>query len=124
MRTALERLDNVQGGEQDGALVVETDVAGDDPRVVHLISKVATEAFADDRRDLEPRRVAASTLAAWARPSSGVPPDVKPGDEGDRRWIWIAVLALLAFETWIRRGRASQVTLAAAVENEESQRVA
>jgi Aerotolerance regulator N-terminal len=124
MRKALERMDNVQGGEQDGALVVATEVAGDDPRVVHLIAQVVTEAFADDRRDVEPRRVPASTLAAWARPSSGVPPDVKPGDEGDRRWIWIAVLALLAFETWMRRGRAPQMTLASSAENEEARRVA
>lgn len=124
MRTALERIDNVRGGEQDGALVVETDVAGDDRRLVHLIAQVVTEAFADDRRDLEPRRVPASTLAAWARPSAGVPPDVKPGDEGDRRWMWIAVLALLAVESWLRRGRASQITLASSAENEEARHVA
>lgn len=124
MRAALERIDKVRAGELDGALVVETDVAGDDPRVVHLISQVVTEAFGDARRDLEPRRVPASTLAAWARPSAGVPPDLKPGDEGDRRWIWIAVLALLAFETWMRPGRASRMTLASSAENEEARRVA
>jgi hypothetical protein len=124
MRSALEGIDNVRGGEQDGVLVIETGLTGDDSRTVCLISQVVTAAFADDRRDLEPRRVPASMLTAWTRPPGSVPADVKPGDEGDRRLMWLGVLALLVFETWVRRGRSSQKPLPSDAEVGEAQRVA
>jgi hypothetical protein len=124
MRAALEGIDNVRGGEGDGVLVIETDISGDDPGAVHLISQVVTAAFADRRDDLEPRRIPAAMLAAWTRPPGGVPPDVKPGDEGDRRLMWLAVLALLVFEAWARRGRSSQQSPASTAAEEEAQRVA
>jgi hypothetical protein len=107
MREALERLPEVRGGERDGALVVQAGIRGADAHAVQLIARVVRHAFADDLRDLEPRLIPASTLAAWSRPPRAVPDDVRPGDEGDRRVLWAAALALLALEHVLRRSRAS-----------------
>ena len=44
-------------------------------------------------------------LRALSRPVS--PPEpAPPEDMGDRRWAWAIVLALLAGETWFRKGTA------------------
>lgn len=105
MRTALARLDPVSGGEHDGILLVEAGIPGDHPDALHLIARVVKRVLADDRRDLEPRRIPAPTLAAWSRPMGGVPPNLKPGNEGDGRLMWLAALALLGLESWMRRSR-------------------
>ncbi len=56
-------------------------------------------------------------LAAWSRPA-GPPSSTAPiGDEGDRRWVWAAVLALLALEWWLRERRSARV----AIDDERSQ---
>jgi hypothetical protein len=107
MREALERLPEVRGGERDAALVVQAGIRGGDARAVQLIASIVRGAFADDLRDLEPRLIPASTLAAWSRRPGPVPDDVRPGDEGDRRVFWAAALALLALEHVLRRSRAS-----------------
>ena len=54
---------------------------------------------------LEPARVPAATLAAWARPPGLPPPNAVPTDEGDRRIFWALALVLLAVEWWMRGRR-------------------
>jgi hypothetical protein len=61
--------------------------------------------FADDLSELEPRRIPAATLEAWSRAPSPSSTSVPPVDEGDRRWLWVAVLVLLGIEQLVRRGR-------------------
>jgi hypothetical protein len=51
---------------------------------------------------LEPARVPADTLAAWAREPGPPQPGAVPTDEGDRRFFWAAALLLAALEWWIR----------------------
>ena len=52
---------------------------------------------------MEPVRTTDEQLQAWSRPPSGVPANAPATDEGDRRWLWALVLALLAVEHWLRR---------------------
>jgi hypothetical protein len=55
-------------------------------------------------QELEPDRMPAATLAAWSRPAppiGGV--TAEQADEDDGRWFWLATLAFIAIETWLRR---------------------
>ena len=50
--------------------------------------------------------IADAQLQRWSRPSA--PPSsqrIETVDRDDRRWFWLAVLALLALEMWMRRAR-------------------
>lgn len=66
--------------------------------------------------DLQPAEVlpiADRSLGEWSRPAS-VPaaPTAealrRSDSDDDRRWFWIAVLCLIALETWMRRARAAK----------------
>jgi hypothetical protein len=46
-------------------------------------------------------------LAAWSRPAGATPPPAQNNVTDDRRWLWGAVLVLLALETWMRRSGGS-----------------
>jgi hypothetical protein len=60
-------------------------------------------------RELEPGRLAAPTLAAWSRPASPLAGDVEHADEkDDGRWFWLAALAFIGLETWLRRRSATE----------------
>ncbi len=110
MRRTLGALADLTGGARDGRLVVRAPVRGSDPAAVHVIARVVQhrlERPARGRRDrggLRRRR--------W-RPGPGrplgLPPDVTPGNEGDARWLWLMVLALLGVEWWMRRSRGAAV---------------
>lgn len=52
---------------------------------------------------MEPVRIRDEQLQAWSRPPNGVPAGAPVTDQGDRRWLWALVLALLAIEHWLRR---------------------
>ena len=68
------------------------------------------------RRDaLEPILIPAEQLAAWSRPPGPPAASGTLADEGDRRWVWGAVLALLAIESWMRRSRSAAVSSAITV---------
>jgi hypothetical protein len=61
-------------------------------------------------------------LREWSRPAPAPDvPRIDTIDQDDRRWLWLAVLCLLAIETWMRRTRSSA---AAAEDGEEDARVA
>lgn len=62
----------------------------------------AVDAHAGEGVGTDPAPIAAATLAAMTRPPRPRGPSA-PVDEGDRRVVWLAVLALLAVETWLRR---------------------
>jgi hypothetical protein len=51
----------------------------------------------------EPVATSAEQLARWTRTPGTPSPDAPLSDEGDRRWLWAAALALLALEWWLRR---------------------
>jgi hypothetical protein len=54
---------------------------------------------------LEPVRISDEELQEWSRSAGAMPADARPADEGDRRWLWALVLALLGAEYWLRRSR-------------------
>ncbi len=103
MRSTLEQAPDVSGGELDGVLVVRPHVAVRDTRAPGIVADVLRAAFAESRVPFESRRISADTLAAWSRPHGPSPADVRPADEGDRRWFWGAALLLLACEQVMRR---------------------
>jgi hypothetical protein len=65
---------------------------------------------------LEPSTIPEAQLARWQRePSVGSFPRRTSGDDAtdgdsDGRWLWLAALALLALETWLRRERGATTT--------------
>ena len=61
---------------------------------------------ATPRDAVEPVAIPRGDLEAWSRPPGPVSPDARPGDEGDRRWLWAVALVLLAAEHGLRRDRA------------------
>jgi hypothetical protein len=75
----------------------------------------ALETLSPRRDALEPVTITPEQLAAWSRPPGPPATSATLIDEGDRRWVWAVVLALLAIETWMRRSRTS-VTAADTVE--------
>jgi hypothetical protein len=103
MRDTLEQNPEVRGGELDGRLVVRPKVPLKDARAAQLVADVLRTAFTESRIALEPRRIPAALLAAWSRPHGASPADVRPADEGDRRWFWGLALILLAVEHVLRR---------------------
>ena len=58
----------------------------------------------------EPVTVSAGQLAAWSRPPGPPSPHAPIADEGDRRWLWGAVLLLLLIEWRMRRSKANKDT--------------
>lgn len=57
----------------------------------------------------EPVRISAAQLQAWSRPPGGVPANAPLTDQGDRRWLWALVLALLTIEHSLRRPKVMAV---------------
>lgn len=108
MRRVLVR-HGLAGGERDGELMVRAGMRPSDPRALRLLAEVARSAFEEDLSVVEPRRTEAATLASWSRDAGDAPQDAPLADEGDRRYLWAAVLLLLAVEQWLR-GRARSVT--------------
>ena len=63
-----------------------------------------------------------TVLRGWSRlPMPVTSPRVESVDDDDRRWLWLAVLCLMAVEMWIRRARPAEVALD---RHEEDARVA
>lgn len=63
----------------------------------------ALSRLSPNRGGLEPVMLSAEQLSAWSRPPGPPAVNAPVADEGDRRWLWGAVLLLLAIETWLRR---------------------
>jgi hypothetical protein len=57
---------------------------------------------------LEPVMLTPAQLSAWSRQPGPPTANAPLQDEGDRRWLWGAVLVLLAIEAWMRRSRADR----------------
>ena len=59
-----------------------------------------------DLRFAEVVPIADAVLQRWSRPAAPMPSTrIETVGQDDRRWLWVAVLCLLALETWIRRAR-------------------
>ena len=95
----------MRGGEANGGLVVRVPTPVTSPAAGATVSRVLASTFDVDLRAHEPRRILPATLARWSRAPGQSPPDAKPVDERDRRWLWGAALALLGVEQLLRRSR-------------------
>ena len=107
MQQVLERNPEVRGVERDGGLIARVNMRATEPRAATIAAAVIRTAFATSFDDLEPRRIAPSSIARWSRPAGPSPPTALPADEGDRRWLWLGMLALLGVEQLMRGGRAA-----------------
>ncbi len=83
-----------------------------------IVTPLVMRAIADGvapALDLQPAEVlpiADRALSEWSRPASvpGAPTAEalrRSESDDDRRWFWLAVLGLVALETWMRRARAA-----------------
>ena len=105
------------------ALVVATAAPATDVATPLLVRSIANAIGAvPDLQGAEVVPIADAVLQRWSRQAeSPASPRIETIDEDDRRWLWIAVLCLLAIETWIRRTRAADLSPA---RREEDARVA
>jgi hypothetical protein len=95
------------GRVEQGVLVVDAGLRASDPRAAGRLWEIAAAVFHEDLSPFEIRRLDNATLAAWSRPAGDVPLDARPVDEGDRRYLWLAVIGLLAMEHWLRHGKSN-----------------
>jgi hypothetical protein len=108
MRDALAALPEATGGASGETLVVQTKRRGSDRGAAQLLERVVRVVFENDdrHRALEPAAISVQMLTAWSRPLGAIE-NGRPTDEGDRRWLWAAVLLLMAIETVMRRSRSA-----------------
>lgn len=107
---AAARLSTLRVDERDGAMVVTAGIRATDPRAPHVIARVFAAVYAPDASALEPLPIGPATLAEWTRPPAAAPAAEAPADRGDRRWLWLAAVALLASEWGLARRAASRRT--------------
>lgn len=102
-RNVLAQTPRVRGELRDGVLVLRTPLRVTDPEAPRLVAHIVDLAFTESLSQLEPRVLSAATLAAWSRAAGDSPADILPGDEGDRRWLWLAAIVLMIVEQIVRR---------------------
>lgn len=99
----------------NGATLVRMSRPEPASRAASAVMAAVEQVTAPPTDRLEPVRIDDAQLHAWSRVPGGVPADARPADEGDRRWFWALVLALMALEYVLRRA-ARPATVAAVVE--------
>jgi hypothetical protein len=103
-------------------LVASAAPASDLATPVLLRSIANAIASVPDLRADEVVAIADPVLRQWSRPPAPMTaPRINTVDRDDRRWLWGAVLGLLALETWLRRSRTAD---AVREHREEDARVA
>lgn len=110
----------IAAGSADGLVVASAAPAAD--IVTPLLLRAIANAIADvpDLQPAEVLPIADAVLQRWSRPAPPLTtPRIETVDRDDRRWLWLAVLGLLALETWMRRSRPAAVE-----RREEAARVA
>jgi hypothetical protein len=116
----------VAAAEQRGSLVVISGVPASTVGTPLLLRAVLNALSIPGDAHAEILPIPDAQLQAWRRPAGVVPAsDLRRGGEDDRRWLWAAVLALVAIESWMRRSRARDEAAGAdATELSEGARVA
>ena len=94
-------------------LLVASAVPASDLATPVLLRSIANAiASVPDLRADEVVAIADPVLQQWSRPPAPMTaPRIDTVDRDDRRWLWGAVLGLLALETWIRRARSVDAAL-------------
>jgi hypothetical protein len=88
-----------------GRFVIASAAPASDLATPVLLRSIANAiASVPDLQAAEVVPIADAVLQRWSRPAAPVTaPRVDTVEQDDRRWLWLAALALLALETWIRR---------------------
>jgi len=88
-----------------GRLMVASAASATDLATPVLLRSIANAMSAvPDLRAAEVVPIADAVLQRWSRRAAPVTaPRVEAVEQDDRRWLWLAALALLALETWVRR---------------------
>jgi hypothetical protein len=82
-----------------------------------LLSHLIDVAKPISGNEMDPVTIASADLERWRRPATPAPaPAMDPEGPSDARWLWLAVLVLLAIEFVVRR----RVDRARAEENAET----
>ena len=101
----------VPAGSAKGIVVASAAPASDVATPVLLRSIADAIADVPDLQRAEVVPIADAVLQRWSRPPLPVTvPAIETIDQDDRRWLWVAVLCLLALESWVRRARSAQVS--------------
>lgn len=97
-----------------GTLTIVSAASADAVVTPVLLRSIANSIAPDpDFSSLEIVPIADSVLGAWTRaPGAVLNPRIDTVERDDRRWLWLAALALLAVETWLRRGRRQDIAVA------------
>ncbi|MCU1381400.1 MAG: hypothetical protein JWL71_97 [Acidobacteria bacterium] len=112
----------VAAGSPDRLLVASGAPASDIVTPVLLRAIANAIVVSPDLQRAEVTPIADAVLQQWSRPAAPLPKlRIETLDRDDRRWLWLAVLGLLALEGWMRRPRAAE---AARDAHEEKARVA
>lgn len=96
----------VAAGSATGIVVASAAPAPDvvTPLLLRSIANAIAEVPDLQRAEVLP--IADAVLQQWSRPAAPVTsPRIETVDQDDRRWLWLAVLGLLALEMWLRRSR-------------------
>lgn len=100
----------VVAGSPGELIVVSAASAADITTPLLMRSIVNGLALVVDLQSAEVVPIPDRLLREWSRAAPGIGPlRLHTIDEDDRRWLWLAVLCLLAIETWMRRRRSSVV---------------
>jgi len=101
----------VAAGSARGVVVASSAPASDVATPVLLRSIADAIADVPDLQRAEVVPIADAALQRWSRPPLPVTaPAIEMIDRDDRRWLWAAVLCLLALESWVRRARSAQAS--------------
>ena len=102
-------------GSSDRLLVASSADATSLASPVLLRSIANAIAPVPDLQAAEVMPIADEVLRQWSRPPAPVvSPRIDTVEQDDRRWLWLAVVGLLALETWMRRLRPTAVERRAA----------
>ena len=102
-------------GSSDRLLVTSSADATSLASPVLLRSIANAIAPVPDLQAAEVMPIADEVLRQWSRPPAPVvSPRIDTVEQDDRRWLWLAVVGLLALETWMRRLRPTAVERRAA----------
>jgi hypothetical protein len=115
----------VFGASSDRLIVVASARAADPvaPAIVRSVIKSVADPIEQPAQEIA--TIADEQLRQWGRaPGPAAPPRRETIDVDDRRWLWGAVLVLLAIESWLRRPRTSRVGSSTDASREEVSRVA
>jgi hypothetical protein len=94
------------------SMAVPQPIAGSADALMRVLRQVSPP------ETIEPVPISDARLGQWTR-APGVPSPTAPlTDEGDRRWLWVAVLIMLVIEWRLRQSRSS-VSEANAITNDE-----